>query len=163
MKKTEFEFNLLSPIEYHAGGRAASAQALRVKAPTFKSSSYVAPIKQAILISAKAQANAMSEEERAKLMTQYNDAQKKAKEETPSETTAAEKHEAEVQYSISLLAGCSDVSLDTVLKAFAKLLSEGTAFIDDESKTPLTMDLINRFSYEDVERLLGEYIVYFLT
>lgn len=161
MKKAEFEFNLLTPFDYHCNGVLAKAEVLSIKAPVFKQASHVSKIKQYFFVAFKHQWDALTPEQQAKAEADEKKAELEAKENgTPIvDNQTMEVHARQV---LGALTACPVLDIAELFKTFAKLLADGTAFIADDNKTPLTSGLVDRLSYEDVERLLGEYIVHFL-
>jgi len=134
--KTEFKYVLKSPFSYSKDGQVIDAQFITLKAPTSRTTTECASLKQAFF-------RAMSEQE-------GGDADK-----------------ADPDFDISgsdimtLIAMSKSVDLPEVLAIGKKLFQQpGIALVDGETK--LGNELMNRMSVDDLEDLLGDYLVNFI-
>lgn len=133
-RKTEFEYVLQQPIDYDIKGERETAQMILLKAPTSRNSRECAALKQAFWRSAD------------------------------REGTSTEDKEVDVdikgQDVIVMLAMSTKTDLADVMDIAHRLFTKGkVAFVDGE--VPLTKPLLENMSQEDVEAMLGEYLVNF--
>lgn len=143
--ETEFDLPLLHPITYAHAGSTQEASFVRLRAPSSKHRRECAVLKQAFL-------RAMKE---APSMVQ--DTTGKAPE--ASERDEGEDVTISGSEVLAMLGFASSVDYGEVLEVAARLLTGGVAFIDGEEK--LTKAKLDEMSFEDSERLAGEYIARF--
>lgn len=132
-EKTEFRFDLKqSNVSYSSGGNQVGATFISLTAPTSRHSRQCAYLKQAFFRALPDGGNPDSD----------------AKFETPS---GAEM--------ITILAMSKHVELPDVLDVGKDLLLQGVAMVDGDQK--LNQHILDQIHAEDVEEMIGEYMVNF--
>ncbi len=129
---TEFQFNVVTPFTYASKGENVDATFITLSAPTSKHSRECSALKQAFF-------RALPREEK--------------------KVDAPEKFEVSGTEVMTLIAMSKDVDLADVMDVGKKLLTNNLAMVEGEVK--LTMNLIERMSQDDVESMIGEYMVNF--
>jgi hypothetical protein len=136
MIKTEFEFNLTSPVEYHKGGDSIPCHILVLHAPSYKNRKYTTKLKQSFMRAIK-------------------DMQK------TNEPVAAQEQSNDIDgVGVAGLLLMSDVDLNECYEDFKMILLHGGAFVEPD--IPMTDLHFNQLMDDDLELLLGEYIANFL-
>lgn len=138
-KISEFDYQLIDPIGYHYKGEVIEGTFITLKAPSSKNTVECAQLKQAFF--------------RAIPQSEGN-----------VELSSSDKKEAEEALTgesiISLLSMSSKVDLSVVLLTAKKLFCSGIALMEGETK--ITAPIISEMSYDDLESMLGEYLVNFI-
>ena len=133
-----FEFTLKDPIDYQHKGENDTGNYLTLTAPSAKNRKHVCKLDQGFMRSA---------------MAITDDAAEKPKEEDADRTLKPE----EV---LALLQMSSVIEFDEYVDRFVKLLCDGVCKV--EGKADLTKELLEKISYKDLVKLLGEYLVNFI-
>lgn len=133
--KTQFDFPLTSPFEYAHKGSQQEAAFIRLTAPTSRNSRECAALKQAFWRSADRPEGGKDDGKDVEIDIKGPDV-------------------------IVMLAMSRDVELADVLDVARHLFTKGKVAVVD-GETPLTKPLIDDMSQEDVEAMLGEYLVNF--
>ena len=134
--KTEFKYVLKTSFEYSKKGEILSAQFISLTAPTSRTTAECAALKQAFF-------RAMGEQEGGDPDKMDQD------------------FDIEGSDIMTLIAMAKSVDLPDVLAIGKKLFQQpGIALIDGEIK--FGNELMNRMSVDDLEDLLGEYLVNFI-
>lgn len=137
--KKEVEYELKSgELEYGRGGDLTSSGFITLTAPTSKNLVECAQLKQAFF--------------RA-LNSQRGESEAEKKEDDPDVEINGE-------LVMNMIAMSSDTELAEVLLTAKKLLTSGVAKVGGEEK--LTVPLIDQLSLEDLEGLVGTYLVNFI-
>ncbi len=135
-RKTEFEFPLTTPISYARGGSQEEAQFILLKAPSSRNSRQCAALKQAFWRSVNPDRG----------------------QEGGNETDASAVITG--QDVVTMISMSQVVDLADVLDVAKDLFTKGkVAQVDGE--VPLTRPLIDEMSQDDVEAMVGEYLVNF--
>jgi len=141
-KIRQFDFILNVPIKYALDGNETQAQLLALKAPSNKSRKYAAKLKQGFYKSIVALKDTFTESDTSSNKKEEND-----------------KFDGEQVVQMLMMAGVVD--FEDYLDNFKKLITNhGICRIDD--KMPLNDHLFDEISYDDSERLLGDYLSTFL-
>ena len=140
--KSQFDFELTTPIKYQKDGEFHEARVIAVKAPSKKHRKQSIRIKQGFYQAMQYhQANNASSEKAVE------EARKKLEE--GDETITGQE--------IMMMLYMSDVDIERFDEAFDKLLlSPGICMVDDAVQ--LTTPILDELSEEDTDRLLGEYM-----
>lgn len=140
--KSQFDFELTTPLKYHKDGDSAEARILVLKAPAKKHRKQSIRIKQGFFQAMQYhQANNSSSEKAVE--------EAKKKIEAGDETITGQE--------IMMMLYMSDVDIERFDEAFDKLLlSPGICMVDDAVQ--LTGPILDELSEEDTDRLLGEYL-----
>lgn len=137
---SEIDYPLTKPFTYATkSGDTAEAAFIRLQEPTSRNSDECAALKQAFFRAQHALQDPNAED----------DAGEAAK---PEDVKGADV--------LVMLAMAPTVDFPEVLRVGKKLFSSGVAQIDGETK--LTIGLMDRMSQEDVETMLGDYLVGFI-
>jgi len=131
-EKSEIDYHLTTPVSYSHGGEKAEAQFIRLTAPTSRHSRECAALKQAFFRSCPQDREANPD---------------------------AEIGEVAGHDVIVTIASSRDVSLPDVIDVARKLFTSGVAMVDGEVK--LTQHLIDAMSQDDLEGMVGDYMVGF--
>jgi hypothetical protein len=132
----EMEFTLSDPIKYQTGGEHVEGVKLELTAPAVKNRKRAAKLKQGF-------------------MRCINDLPSEAKK-SPEKKQDAKLNPDEVLVILQM----GSIEYDEYIDIFVNLLSRGVCKID--GKEDLTELLAEKISFEDLERLMGEYIVNFI-
>ncbi len=132
-----FEFSLSESISYHNKGESQEGHSLTLTAPTVKARKKAAKLKQGVMravSSLQGDANIKPED-------------KKSKEDIKPEEILA-------------LIQMSSIEYDEYMDIFIDLLCKGICKIEDEIE--MTAQLADKMSFEDTEKLMGEYLINFI-
>lgn len=131
-----FDFNLSGPINYHAEGTSEEGHSLTLAAPSVKARKKSAKLKQGVMRAVSSlQGNADTQSD------------KKGKEDIKGEEILA-------------LIQMSDIDYGEYIDTFIDLLCKGVCKIED--KVEITSNIAEDISFEDMEKLMGEYLVNFI-
>ncbi len=138
---TEFQFELTKPIKYHAGGEEVEGAFITLTAPAYKQMDKCVPLKQAFYRAAAGIAD--------------------DSEETVSETNASADDPAMTSEGLMSLFYQSDENmLQIILYGVELFKSRGIAQLD--GSVSMTQPIIEQMSQDDLERMLGQYMVNFI-
>jgi len=149
MSKTEVLFNLTTPILYAAGnGTQEEAHTLILKEPTARSMTDRAVLKQQFMTIVEW------------IQSKANPDAEAATQDVPDEATDEEKEEfaAAVSQAIYMAPG---VDYKLMLGSFRSLMIEAKC-CSVEDERPLTSSLWDKLSPEDIDLMIGQYLVNFL-
>lgn len=151
MKNMTFQYSLVNPVEYTVRGELKKVECIIITAPTVKQTSYVSKIKQAI---------SQSNNDLTKFVKDMNPqlVQDIFSGKNPNEDKNGKQEKPD--FSITSLS-TSSVDMDSLMKTFYNLLGD-CAIIDDPDKTKLSSVIIDKFLFEDAEKMLEGYINNFL-
>lgn len=140
--KKEFEFNLTTPIEFHAtdGGSIKKGTFLLVRAPSTKQLREVSKIRQAlckVLVDTSKEQGRKSSEESKNVM----------------------KDEDSAAAGMLVLLSASDCDMYELLECFRRILLSDSCIVDNEAK--LTDSLFEQMSEADFSALFGRYVYNF--
>jgi hypothetical protein len=135
--RTEFNYELESPIEYASKGEQHEAGFITLQAPTSRNLTECAQLKQAFF---------------------------RALPKTPANTEVELPEEGDAELDgpgvMLLIAMSTEVELATVLCIARELFSSGLAQVDGEEK--LTKTLLDKMSQDDLENMTGAYLANFI-
>ena len=134
MENDEFRFTLSKPFTYAMKGDELEATYITLTAPTSKNLKECSFLKQSFF----------------RAMSDLPDA--KGDQDASKDTIEGD----DVMVMISM---SKSVALEEVLVVSRKLFSSGVAFVEGE--VPLTGSLLNGMTMEDLEKMTGEYMVFF--
>lgn len=137
-----FDFTLSGPISYQATGENTQASMLELTAPSVKNRKKVAKLKQGFM----RVINDLPE-------TQKKEAQEQAEKEKG-------KSEAPDPQEILTLIQMGAVEYDEYIDIFVSLLVSGICKIEGE--VAMTQLIADKISFQDMEKLMGEYLVNFI-
>ena|SRR3990167_9043702 len=135
--KSEFTFQLETPVSYHAGGNIVDGYELILKAPSNKQRHESAKLKQGFFRALKGMAD------------------NRGTVDTGEQKESAAISGSEVMSVIMM----SDVDLSDYQENFRQLLLNGACYVGG---VKLTQPIFESLSDSDTERLMGEYIANFL-
>lgn len=130
----EVRYVLLVPFEYALRGQLTRAQFVLLRAPSSKQYRECAALKQAF----------------------FRAVPREVQKETGPGEQSAEITASDV---VSIIAASRDVSYEEVLDAARRLLTSGVAQVDGETK--LTVPMLDNVGLEDLELMMGQYLVSF--
>lgn len=130
------EFILSDPIEFQTGGEHAEGKTLELTAPAVNNRKRVAKLKQGLM--------------RCINDLQTNESVKKESKPDSSDIKPEE---------ILVLLQMGSVEYDEYMDIFVNLLTSGVCKV--EGKEPMTSTLVEKMSFADLEKLMGEYLVNF--
>lgn len=134
----ELRFDLKNPVEFSLNGELAKGEFILCKGPTFKESKQCSILKQAFF--------------RALPDIDSNTDVPEKTDDSPVDIKGTDV--------IVLLSRSKEVDLGMVLDVAKKLLTSGVAMMEGEVK--LTSYVIDKMTYYDFERLVGEYMANFI-
>lgn len=138
---TEFNFELTKPIKYHAGGEEVEGAFITLTAPAYKQMDKCVPLKQAFYRAAAAIAD--------------------DSEETVSETNASPDDSVMTPEGLlSLFYQSNEDMVKIILYGVELFKSPGIAKM--EGSVNITHKMIEEMSQDDLERMLGQYMVNFI-
>lgn len=138
--KTEFTFEPETPFKYASKGETREAEFVVLSAPTSKHRRECSFLKQAF-------------------MRAMNEHSSDAEDAVASSTADARKQEITGSDVIDLISMSTRTDLNDVIEAGKRLVTGGVALVDGEEK--LTPHLFDCMSYDDAERLVGDYLAFF--
>lgn len=136
MEVTTFDYNLKMGFEYHHKGQLTTAKFITLRAPTSRNSDECGALKQAFYRSVP-------------------------KDVDPDDKAKAKAEDRVIEGSdiVMALAASSEVEFSDVLRTAKKLFTSGVAMVEGETK--MTMPMLDEMSQDDLEGMLGEYLVNF--
>lgn len=140
-------YTLSDSIEYQCEGQNTEGMSLELTAPSVRHRKKAAKLKQG-------------------LMRSLGDTQQASNESDVKASVDAIKeggntsYEAKAHELLVVLQMSSSVKYEDYLEIFVDLLTEGICKMD--GKEPMTKDIINKISFEDIEKILGEYLENFI-
>ena len=152
MQQEELRFDLSTPIEYSVKGSGdlTSGDFILLKAPSHKNTKECSKLKQAFFRS---------------LPTETPDPEVVEKAREARRELQGEDEDDDVTFSgeevIILIAKDKNVELAEFLDVAKKLLTSGSV-AEMEGETKLTHFMVDKMSYDDFERLTGEYVANFI-
>jgi hypothetical protein len=134
MPETEFNYNLINSLSYHSKGEAADAQFITFRAPSSRNSKECSALKQAFFRALPMEAQTTREVDNPDISGE----------------------------DVITMIAISDVDLPEMLDIAKRLFTSGNniALIDGETK--LTMNLLDQMSQDDLEGMVGSYMVNFI-
>ena len=137
--KTEFQYVLQTPFEYASAGNVVEASFVSLKAPASRNSRECAQLKQAFWRSVEA-----------------NELEAKN-----PEDFGEKESQVDGQAIMMVMAMSKHVDLGDVIEAAKHLFTKGkVALIDGE--VPMTKPTLDEMSHEDVDAMVGDYMVNFI-
>lgn len=130
-----FDFTLSEPVDYQTGGENTKASMLELTAPSVNNRKRVAKLKQGF-------------------MRVINDLPETAKKEEKKDNEKVKPEE------ILTLIQMGSIEYDEYIDIFVNLLTSGVCKIEGE--VAMTQLIAEKISFEDMERLMGEYLVNFI-
>ncbi|MEE9222966.1 MAG: hypothetical protein V3V40_05875 [Nitrosomonadaceae bacterium] len=149
--KTEFQFELTKPIKYDAGGEKVEGAFITLAHPSYKQMDKCVPLKQAFYRAA-ADIDADTEAVAAAVATAA--AAAAATGATPEDTDITP------EGLISLFYQSDEDMVKIILYGVELFKSPGIALID--GSTSMTHPMIEQLSQDDLENMLGQYMVNFI-
>jgi len=137
--KTEIEFNLSSPVKYHAGGKIEESYTLILKAPSNRVGRQCNQLKQGFMRALKGLADSSGD-----VKVHNGDAKKQ-------EITAEE---------IIEVLQMSEIDYSDYVETFKSLLTNKMAMVSND--IALNGVMFDELSIDDTDKMLGEYLESFL-
>lgn len=138
-----FDFTLSEPIDYQAKGENTKSSLLELSAPSGKERKKAARLKQGFM----------------RCINEIPDSDKQQAKELADKKDGTEKKETKPEEILALLQ-MGSIDYPDYLDIFVGLLTSGICKV--EGDTPITSLIVDKISYEDLEKLMGEYFVNFI-
>lgn len=135
-----FDFTLSEPIDYQAKGENTKASMLELSAPAVNNRKKVAKMKQGFM----------------RVVNELPDSVKKE----AGELQEKDKDEKATPGEILSLLQMGSIDYADYIDIFVSLLTSGTCRVEGE--VAITSHMVDKISFEDIEKLMGEYFVNFI-
>lgn len=143
----EFEYTLKQPVEYQSQGEHVTGDKIIVSAPNYSNRIEAAQLEQFIT-------KAIEERQRLDTSESKND-----KEDSNENLTEHEEREEQAKLIKTILL-VSSANYESILSIFEKIIVSGSMKFTDGTK--INQQIVQKFSYNDINDLLGKYVAFFL-